>query len=257
MPSGTYTVTLTATGTSPGTNGQYGTFKWTATYTISTTATPVLAHTYWTSTSTTTNAHDLTPIGFAAAASYMSNSKNTKFSFTLGDSSSATRVTGVSLALQQLQTDGSWLTIATNTLGDLPYDSADASDCLYLSLFDCSNAVGTFTYNNTQYSESLNGNFLYAPTNVYSTAYPSAGQNRSVFEILTTSPDTFGGNNYDLPNGQVHIAKFLPNTFTVPDAGTFRVAFSGTLKGNGVDIVTSQTITGQSNTFTRGAPVCN
>lgn len=125
MPSGTYTVTLTKTGT----NGS-GNFKWTATYTISTRTTPVLAHTYWTSTTTTSNSHDLTPIGFAAAASYMSSSKTQKFSFTLTDSVSATRVTGTSLALQELKSDGTWLTIATNVLGDLPWDSADASDCL-------------------------------------------------------------------------------------------------------------------------------
>ena len=91
---------------------------------------------------------------------------------------------------------------------------------------------------------------------MFSTAYPTAGRNQPVFNILTGSVDTFAGNNYDLPNGQVHITKFLPSKFTVPNEGTFRVGFSGTLKGNGSDIVTSQNINGQSQTFTTGDPVC-
>lgn len=236
MPTKPYTQTAT-------TNGVNGGGNWTFTYNylISSSVTgAVPAHLYWVS-STVTNGITFNVNGVVAASSWLSSSKTTKYSFTLVDSSTLTRVQGVTAILQKQNADQSWsdMTGRINYLGDLPIQSAAPStSCALLSaLFDCTT-----------------GDFIYVANAGTFGSYPTSGGSNSLVSAILLN-DNWDKNNSDLANGNVHFAFFNTKFLDITDVGTYRVKVTGTLKGNS-SVGTDTQITTTSATKIFGDPNC-
>ena len=199
------------------------------------------AHTYWTGT-TVTNGITFNVNGVVAAASYMSKTTTTKYSFTLVDSSTLTRVQAVYVYLQKLGSDGvTWSDVSgrVNFLGDLPIEPAQSTiSCALLPIFDC-----------------MTGDFIYVANGGTFGSYPTSGGSGLLVSTMLLN-DTFLNNNNDLASGNVHFARFNTKFGDITEVGTYRVRVAGTLKGNSSSGTADQTINATSTTKSFGDPNC-
>lgn len=188
-------------------NGTKG-WKWTYTYNITPNAPgTVAAATAW-SSATTGGTVDVGFSGFVSSESFLQQSKKTKYSFTLLDSTGS-RVTNVRIALEQKGIDGVWTQVgdAISYPDPLPVTATTADYSYYGN-------AGIFG-NSAVYG------YLHAPNEL-----PAA----NVSAILTS--DTFANNDGDLTAGNVQQANYT-NQFTgLTNAGDYRIRVSGTVKGN-------------------------
>lgn len=147
--------------------------------------------------------------GFISAESYLKQSGGrTKYSFTLVDSEGS-RVQNVSAQLQKSDGLGGWTDVGYPiSYGTLPV-TPTAADYIYFG------NAGVF------------GN-----SDVYSALHATGGGKLATLVSSFLLEDTFANNNNDLASGNVHQADYTGGFTGLNEAGDYRIAASGTIKGN-------------------------
>jgi len=240
LPGWSYTQTRTVSGLN-------GKGNWTFTYNYTTTtAGAVAAGTCWAS-EVTGGTGEVTYNGFVSSESCVQKSGGTwqrKYSFTLLNSDLSSRVVNVSAQLQKETPTGSgnWLGV-----GD---------PIAFGSPLPVSTTVNDYSY--------FGNGGVFGKSTVFPLLHGTGGGKLAnlVTNILTgtsdgTAADNFSGNDNDLSAGNVHQADFGGSfTFGIGDEGNYRVAVTGTLKGNTAAGVPDVNFSVTSNLVTVGGCGC-
>jgi hypothetical protein len=226
-------------------NGQNGKGNWTFTYNYTTTtADDVGPQTCWDS-QVTGGTGEVTYDGFVSSESCVQKSGGTwqrKYSFTLLNSDGSSRVVNVSAQLQKETPTGSgtWLGVGSPIAFPSPLPVSSTAE---------------------DYSYFGNGGVFGKSTSLLHGTGGGKGPN-SVNNILMgtsdgTLADNFPGNDNDLFAGNVHQANFDGSfTFGIEDEGNYRIAVTGTLKGNTAVGVPDANFSVTSNLVTVGGCTC-
>jgi hypothetical protein len=196
-------------------DGLNGKGNWTFTYNYSVAAVgSVDAGTCWTCSTETGGTVDIDFTGFISSESFLKNNNTgtQKYSFTLLDSLLQSRVLNVTAVLQY-------------SANGLFTDTVDVSTITYPSPLPVTATTADYSYFGNAGVFGNSG--VYA--NLHATGYLPA---KLVSLILTTPPDNFAGNNNDLASGNVHEADYSGSFTGLTQAGSYRIAVSGSVKEN-------------------------
>lgn len=179
-----------------------GNWRFTYTYNITPNQESVEPHTCWIFEETGGTV-DVNFSGFVSSESYLKQSGGrTKYSFTLLDSAGGSRVQSVIVKLQKSDGLGGWTDVGVPiSYGTLPVTQT-YDDCTYF------------------------GNSA-----VYSARHAAGGMPATLMSLILLE-DTFVNNDNDLASGNAHQADYNGTFAGINEAGDYRIAVSGIIKGN-------------------------